>query len=104
MENQRLRSPKRCSKFCRLRARKGWTQLRAAPARNVDRTASKITRLARALVLLCLAQITLALAFAAGSAEQTQLEIGVLTCSLAGSDEAGGMTSGPELRRMVCVF
>jgi hypothetical protein len=70
----------------------------------VVKTASKITGLARALVLLCLAQIVLALAFAAGSAEQTQLEIGVLTCSLAGSDDSGGMTSGPEIRRMVCVF
>jgi len=49
------------------------------------------------LALLCLALIALALAFAAGSAEQPQLEIGVLTCNLAESEEAnstGGVTTG----------
>ena len=73
----------------------------------MGRTAGKPTSMAHALALLCLALIALALAFAAGSAEQPQLEIGVLICSLAESEEAnsaGGVTTGPEIRRMVCVF
>jgi hypothetical protein len=47
------------------------------------------------------------LVFSAVAAEQSQLEIGVLTCSLAEGGDANStadVTSGPEIRRMVCVF
>ena len=60
-----------------------------------------------AFALVSLALTALALAPFAGSAEQPQLEIGVLTCSLAESEEAnnpGDVRSGTDIRRMVCVF
>jgi hypothetical protein len=48
-----------------------------------------------------------ALVFSAVAAEQSQLEIGVLTCSLAedeAANSADSVKSGTEIRRMVCVF
>jgi len=47
------------------------------------------------------------LALSAVAAQQSQLEIGVLTCSLAESEDAnsaGDKTSGTDVRRIVCVF
>ena len=52
-----------------------------------------------ALALVCPAPIGLTLAPATGSAEQPQLEIGVLTCSLAEGAEdtnAADVTTGSE--------
>ena len=59
-----------------------------------------------ALALVSLALIALTLAPPARSAEESQLEIGVLTCGLAESedDSAGDVRSGSEIRSMVCVF
>ena len=64
-------------------------------------------RLGYALALVSLALIVLALAPAASSAEQPRLELGVLTCSFAESEEANKaseVTSGAGIRRMECVF
>ena len=64
-------------------------------------------RLGYALALVSLALIVLALAPAASSAEQPRLELGVLTCNFAESEEAnkaGDVTSGAGIRRMVCVY
>jgi len=105
-EGERLRNPIRRSKFYRFARPMGWPQSGVAPT-SVGRNAGKTTNLAHALVLLCFAPIALALPFAAGTAEQPQLEIGVLTCNLAESEEANGAgdaTSGPPIRGMVCVF
>jgi hypothetical protein len=97
----------RRSRFCRLRARKGRAPPRAAPARSVARTTGMTARLGYALALVSLALIVLALAPDASSAEQPRLELGVLTCNFAESEEAnkaGDVTSGAGIRRMECGF
>src|SRR5262249_39538565 len=63
--------------------------------------------LARALGLAWLVLMARVLALSAVAAQQSQLEIGVLTCSLAESEDAnsaGDKTSGTDVRRIVCVF
>jgi len=63
--------------------------------------------LAHALGLVLLILMARALVFSAAAAEQSQLEIGVLTCSLAEGEDAnnaGDVTSASEIRKLVCVF
>jgi hypothetical protein len=105
-ESRRLRSPNHRSKFHHLRTHKGWAPSRAAPARSMAKTTSMSESLAHALGLVLLVLMARALVFSA-AAEQSQLEIGVLTCSLAEGEDAnnaGDVTSASEIRKMVCVF